>query len=88
MPITFGMRGSSYLSSHIEEGFENAVRLHVDIPAPAEEVLIYLLQILCRNILNFPTNVFFRFFFRSRVIDVNFVLQTTPDEKSHGLRSG
>jgi hypothetical protein len=29
----------------------------------------------------FPTNVFFQFFFCSRVIAVNFVLQITPEEK-------
>jgi hypothetical protein len=32
MPITFGMKGSSYLRSQITEGVENAVPLHVDIP--------------------------------------------------------
>jgi hypothetical protein len=32
MPITFGMKGSSYLCSQIIGGVENAVPLHVDIP--------------------------------------------------------
>jgi hypothetical protein len=32
MPITFGMKGSSYLCSQITGGVENAVPLHVDIP--------------------------------------------------------
>jgi hypothetical protein len=32
MPITSGMKGSSYLCSQITGGVENAVRLHVDIP--------------------------------------------------------
>jgi hypothetical protein len=32
MPITFGMKGSSYLCSRITGGVENAVPLHVDIP--------------------------------------------------------
>jgi hypothetical protein len=49
--------------------------------APAEEVLIYLLKILCRNIWNEPTIVFFQSFFCSRVTAVNFVLQTTPEEE-------
>jgi hypothetical protein len=47
--------------------------------ATAEEILIYLLKMHCRNILNFPTNVFVQFFFCSRVIAVNFVLQITPE---------
>jgi hypothetical protein len=49
--------------------------------APAEEILIYLLKMHCRNILNFPMNVFFQFFFCSGVTAVNFVLQITPEEK-------
>jgi hypothetical protein len=32
MPITFGMKGGSYLCSQITGGVENAVPLHVDIP--------------------------------------------------------
>jgi hypothetical protein len=32
MPITFGMKGSSYLHSQIIGGVENAVSLHVAIP--------------------------------------------------------
>jgi hypothetical protein len=32
MPVTFGMKGSSYLRSQITEGVKNAVSLHVDIP--------------------------------------------------------
>jgi hypothetical protein len=32
-PITFGMKGSSYLSSQITGGVENAVPLHVDFPS-------------------------------------------------------
>jgi hypothetical protein len=32
MPITFGMKGSSYLCPQITGGVENAVPLHVDIP--------------------------------------------------------
>jgi hypothetical protein len=51
--------------------------------APAEEVFIYRLKILSRNILKFPTNVFIQSFFRSRVTAVNVVLQTTPEEKNH-----
>jgi hypothetical protein len=32
MPITFGMKGCSYVCSQITGGVENAVPLHVDIP--------------------------------------------------------
>jgi hypothetical protein len=32
MPITLGMKGSSYLCSQIMGGVENSVPLHVDIP--------------------------------------------------------
>jgi hypothetical protein len=32
MPITFGMKGSSYLCSQITGGVENALLLHIDIP--------------------------------------------------------
>jgi hypothetical protein len=32
MPITFGMKGSSYLCSQITGGAVNTVSLHVDIP--------------------------------------------------------
>jgi hypothetical protein len=32
MPITFGMKGSSYLYSQITGGVENAVPLNADIP--------------------------------------------------------
>jgi hypothetical protein len=81
MPIQFGMKGSSYLCSQITGGVENAVPLHVDIPRTGGEGLIYLLKMLCRNISNFPTNVFFQFLSRSRVTAVNFVLQATPEEK-------
>jgi hypothetical protein len=80
MPITFGTKGSSDLCSQITGGVENAVPLHTFLPL-VEQVLIYLLKMLCRNILNFPTNVFFQFFFRSRVIALNFVLQTSRKEK-------
>jgi hypothetical protein len=31
MPITFGMKGSSYLCSQITGGVENIVPLHIDI---------------------------------------------------------
>jgi hypothetical protein len=81
MPITFGMKGSSYLCSQITGGVENAVPLHADIPRTGGWVLIYLLKILCKNIWNFPMNVFFQSFFHSRVTAVNFVLLTTPEEK-------
>jgi hypothetical protein len=50
MPVTFGMKGNSSLCSQITGGAENAVPLHVDIPTLAEEVLIYLLKLLCRNV--------------------------------------
>jgi hypothetical protein len=50
LPITFGMKGSSYLCSQITGGVENTDPLHVDILASAEEVLIYLLKILSSNI--------------------------------------
>jgi hypothetical protein len=52
-----------------------------------EEVPIYPLKLLCRNICNFPTNIFF-WFFHSGVTVIYFVLQTTPEEKSQGLRFG
>jgi hypothetical protein len=44
MPITFGMKGSSYLCSQITGSVENAV------PHTGKVVLIYLLKMLCRNI--------------------------------------
>jgi hypothetical protein len=44
------------------------------------EGLIYILKMVCRNIWNFPTNVFFQFF-SWRVIAVNSVVQTAPEEK-------
>jgi hypothetical protein len=34
MPITFGMKESSYLCSQITGGVENAVPLHANIPRP------------------------------------------------------
>jgi hypothetical protein len=49
--------------------------------APMEDILIYHLKLFCRNICNFPTNVFFWLFFCLGVAVVNFVLQTTPDEE-------
>jgi hypothetical protein len=78
MPITFEMKGSSYLCSQITGGVENAVPLHVDIPRtggrgfdlPSEAALQEYLKL-----------VFFQFFFRSRFIAVNFVLQINPEEK-------
>jgi hypothetical protein len=81
MPVTFGMKESSYLCSQITGGVENAVPLHAKFLAPAEEILIYLLMMHCRNIRNFPMNVFFQLLFCSKVIAVNFVLQITPEEK-------
>jgi hypothetical protein len=77
------MKGSSYLCAQITSGFENSVLLHVDITPPEEEVLIYPLKLFRRNSCNFPTNIFFSFLFPSGVIVVNFVLQTTPEEKNH-----
>jgi hypothetical protein len=48
--------------------------------APVEEVLIYPLKLFCRNICNFPTNIFF-YVFLLGVTVVNVVLQTTPEER-------
>jgi hypothetical protein len=58
MPVTFGMKGSSYLCSQIT-GVENAVPLQANIPRTGEKILICLLEMHCRNILNFPTNFSF-----------------------------
>jgi hypothetical protein len=49
MPITYGMRGSCHLCSEITGGVEYAVPLWAFL-APAREVSIYLLKMLCRNI--------------------------------------
>jgi hypothetical protein len=53
MPITFGMKGSSYLCSHITGCVENVVPLHVDIPRtgrrgfdlPSEDAVLEYLKI-------------------------------------------
>jgi hypothetical protein len=45
MPITFGMKGSSYVCPQITGGVENAVPLHVDIvtdhylPMPSSNII-------------------------------------------------
>jgi hypothetical protein len=51
--------------------------------APAEGVLIYPLKLFCRNICNFPMNIFFNSSLRSVVTVVDLVLQTTSEEKYH-----
>jgi hypothetical protein len=56
--------------------------------SPAEEVLIYTLKLFCRNIWNFPMNIFF---YSSSVREL--LLQTRSfkqpqRKKSQGLRSG
>jgi hypothetical protein len=66
MPITFRMKGSSYLCSQMTGIVENAVPLHANIPRTGRRGSDYLLKILCRNIWNLPTNVFFQSF-HSRV---------------------
>jgi hypothetical protein len=72
MPITFVHRSQEVLKM---------LSLYTQtFIAPAEDILIYLLKMNCRNIWNFPANVFFQFFFCSRVIPVNFVLQITPEK--------
>jgi hypothetical protein len=55
--------------------------------APAGEIVNYLLKMLCTNIWNLLTNVFFQFF-RSMVTAVKFVLQTTPEEKIRRIKIG
>jgi hypothetical protein len=81
MPITFGMKKSSYLCSQTTGGDENAVPLHANIPRtggrdfdlPSEDAL--------QEYFKFPYECFFQFFFCSRVVAVNFVFQITPEEK-------
>jgi hypothetical protein len=58
-PITFGMKGSSYVCSQLTGGVENAVPLHVDIPRtggrgsdlPFEAVLQEYLTLPYKNFL-------------------------------------
>jgi hypothetical protein len=59
MPITFGMKESSYLCSQITGGVENAVPLHANIPCTGGRDLIYLLKMHCVAIfaLDFNTPV-------------------------------
>jgi hypothetical protein len=83
MPIKFGMKRSSYFCSQNTGGVENAVPLHVDIPCTSGTGFDLPSNILCRNIRYFPANVFFQFFFRSRVTAASFVLQTIPEGKNH-----
>jgi hypothetical protein len=86
VPITFGMKGSSYLCSQITRGVVNAVPLHVDISRtggrgsdlPSEDSL--------QEYLKFPYKCFLSVL-PSRVTAVNFVLQTAPEEKNTWITS-
>jgi hypothetical protein len=88
MPITFGMKGSSYLYSQITGGVENAVPLHVDIPRtggrgsdiPSEDSL--------QEYLEFPYECFL-----SVLPFEGYCCKLCPSNNarrktSHGLRSG
>jgi hypothetical protein len=47
-PITFGMKGSSYIGSQITRGVDNADALHVDIPVTGERGSAGILAISLR----------------------------------------
>jgi hypothetical protein len=82
MPITFGIKESSYLCSQIIGGVESAVPLHVDFPRTGGRGFDLPSEHSLREYLKFPYECFFfQPFFRSWVTAVNFVLQTSPEEK-------
>jgi hypothetical protein len=81
MSITFGMKGNSYLCSYITGGVENAVPLHVDIALTGGRGFDLPSQDALQEYLKFPYECFLRFFFRSRVTAVNFVLHIIQKKK-------
>jgi hypothetical protein len=80
MLITFGMKESSYLCSQIIS-VENAVPLHAKIPRTSGRDFDLPSEDALQEYLKFPYKFFFQFYFCSRVIVANFVLQITPEEK-------
>jgi hypothetical protein len=81
MPITFGMKESSYLCSQITGGVENVVSLHANIPRTDGRDFDLTSEDALQEYFKF------QFFFCSRVIAVNFVLQITTEEKVLGVCS-
>jgi hypothetical protein len=78
------MKGSSYLYSQITKVLKMLSLYKQILLAPAQEVLIYHLKLFCGNICNFLLVLL-----PLGVTAVNFILQTTPEEKkSQGLTSG
>jgi hypothetical protein len=58
MPITFGMKGSSYLCSQITGGVENAVPLYVDIPCTGGRGFDLHSEVALQEYLKFPYKYF------------------------------
>jgi hypothetical protein len=58
MPVTFAMKGSSYLCSQITGGVENAVPLHVDIPCTGGRVFDLPSEDALQKYLKFPYECF------------------------------
>jgi hypothetical protein len=75
MPITFKLKGSSYLCSQITGGVENAGPLHVNIPCTGRRGFDLPAEDAVQEYFKFPYDCFLW------VTSVNFVLQTTLDEK-------
>jgi hypothetical protein len=74
------MKRSPYLHSQITGGVENAVPLHVDVPRTGGRVSDLFFEAVLQEFFS-STNILFSFLFRSGVTVVNFVLQTTPEDK-------
>jgi hypothetical protein len=58
MMITFGMKGSSYLSSQTTGGVENAVPPHVNIPGTGESGFDLSAEDALQEYLKFPYECF------------------------------
>jgi hypothetical protein len=83
MPITFGMKGSSYLCSQITRGVENAVPLHVDIPRTGGGDFDLLSEDSLQEYLKFPYECFLSVILPFKGYCCKLCPSNNPRRKSH-----
>jgi hypothetical protein len=83
MPITFGMKGSSYLCSQITGGVENAIPLHIDIPRTGGKGFDLPSEDALKEYLKFPYECFLSVFLPFEVYYCKLCPSNNPRKKNH-----
>jgi hypothetical protein len=81
MPITFGMKRSSYICSQITGDVANAVPLHVDIPRTGRRGFDLPSEDALQKYLKFPRECFLSVFLPFEGYCCKLCPQTTPEEE-------